>query len=160
MSWMKILYYIFLVFLVISCTSNQDLNHKWNNAVKFREESKFMESITLLREIISLDKIDTLTIKAQYQIADIYSNDVNQYVFAIDSFKKLIHNFPNSDYSRKAIFRVAYIYANYLDSYNDAIDYYSLYLEKYPSDELTQSILYELEQLNPINENINILKNQ
>ena len=119
-----------------------------------------MNSITILRGIAESGKNDSIVVKSQYQIADIYSNDVNQYVFAINSFKKLIDDFPDSDYSRKAIFRVAYIYANYLDSYNDAIDYYDLYLEKYPSDELTQSILYELKQLNPINENINILKNK
>ena len=146
---MYFLYCIF--FLVLACNNSHiDLGDKWNKAVDFRQTSKLKESITLFKEIVELGKDDLLVVKAQYQIADIYLNDINDYTFAIQEFQKLIKNYPDSDYTKKSIFMLVYINSNYIDSYSDAIYYYDMFLEKYPSDDLTYSVNYVLGLLDSI----------
>ena len=136
-------FYIILILILMSCNSNKDLNSKWNEAINFRKESRLMESITLFKELVN-SKNDSMTVKAQYQIADIYLNDINNYIFAVEEFKKVIDANPDSDYAKKAIFMIGYIYSNYIESYSDGIDYYNIFLEKYPNDDLSNSVNYEL----------------
>ena len=88
--------------------------------------------------------------RAQYQIADIYLNDVNNYVFAIKEFKEVVDNDPDSDYAKKSIFMLGYIHSNYIEAYSDGIHYYKMFLEKYPSDELIHSVNYELNLLDSL----------
>ena len=146
---MYFLYFIF--FLVLSCNNSHiDLDDKWNKAVNFRQKSKLQESITLFKEITTLGRNDSLVVKAQYQIADIYLNDVHNYTFAIKEFEKLINSYPDSEYAKKSIFMLGYINSNYIDSYSDAIYYYNMFLEKYPSDDLSYSVNYELGLLDSI----------
>ena len=156
---MYFLYFIF--FLVLSCNNSHiDLDSKWDKAVNFRQKSKLQESITLFKEIVELGKNDSLVVKAQYQIADIYLNDVHDYTFAIKEFEKLIDSYPNSDYAKKSIFMLGYIHSNYIEAYTDGINYYNMFLEKYPSDELVHSVNYELNLLDSLGiiEKINYLR--
>ena len=152
--------YCTILLLFISCNSNIDLNKKWNDAIDFRKKSKLMEAITLFEEIID-SKSDSMIVKAQYQIADIYLNDVNNYVFAIKEFQKVVNNYPDSEHAKKSIFMLGYIHANYIEAYSDGINYYNMFLEKYPSDELVHSVNYELNLLDSlgITEEITNLKN-
>jgi len=132
---------------IISCNSNFNLEQKWNEALEFRKESNLKESITLLKKIIDVGKEDIFLVKAQYQLADIYLNDVNNYTFAIEEFEKIIKDYPDSEFSKKSIFMLGYINSNYIDSYDDAIYYYNMFLEKYPEDDLVYSVKYELDLL-------------
>ena len=104
---MKLLYCMFLLF--VSCNSNFDLEQKWNEALNFRKELKLKDSITSLKKIIDFGKDESLSVKAQYQIADIYLNDVNNYTFAIQEFEKLIVEYPESEFAKKSIFMLGYI---------------------------------------------------
>ena len=155
---MNFLYCIILL-LFISCNSNIDLDKKMDEAINFRKNSKLMEAITLFREIIN-SKSDSMIAKAQYQIADIYLNDVNHYVFAIKEFQEVVNNYPNSDYAKKSIFMLGYIHSNYIEAYSDGMNYYNMFLEKYPSDELVHSVNYELNLLDSLGiiEKINDLR--
>jgi len=146
---MKQLYCIFLL-IVFSCNSNFNLEEKFNEALNFRKETKLKESITLLKQIIDSGKSQDFSAKAQYQLADIYLNDVNNYTFAVQEFEKLRSVYPHSDFTKKSIFMLGYINSNFIDSYNDAIHYYNMFLEKYPEDELVNSVRYELDLLDSL----------
>ena len=128
-----------------------DLDIKWNNALQFRKDSKLMESITLFKEIIDIGSNNFLSSKAQFQIADIYLNDINNYIFAVREFKKIVDNYPDSEDTKKSIFMLGYINSNYIEAYSDALFYYNMFLEQYPSDELSHSVNYELELLDSLN---------
>ena len=52
---------------------------------------------------------------------------------------------------------IAYIYNNYLGAYSDAINNYNQFLNKYPNDELIPSVMYELEGMIKIQEDIDSL---
>ena len=60
-----------------------NIDQKWDKAIQFRGESNFIDCITLLKEIANYKNNDSLSIGAQYQIADIYLNDIRDYIFAI-----------------------------------------------------------------------------
>tara|TARA_Y100001970_G_C14209833_1_gene846217 strand:- start:1922 stop:2386 length:465 start_codon:yes stop_codon:yes gene_type:complete len=154
---MKFLYILLILF---ACNSKVDLNEKWLRAVELRKESDLMSSITLLKEIISLDRLDSLSIKAQYQIADIYLNDVNDYDLAVVEFKKLLNEYSDTEYSKKSLFMLGYISANYIQAYSDAINYYNTFLSKYPADDLSYSVQYEIDALSDIIEDLNSLKDK
>ncbi|MDP7196843.1 MAG: tetratricopeptide repeat protein, partial [SAR202 cluster bacterium] len=85
--------------------------------------------------------------QAQYQLADIYLNDVNNNTFSIKEFESLIDKYPNSEFAKRSIFMLGYINSNYTESYDDAIMYYNMFLENYPDDDLALSVNYELNLL-------------
>lgn len=136
-----------LLLLLFGCKSGIDLDELWNDALIFRQNSNLKDSITCLKKIIEKGKEKSLLVKAQYQLADIYLNDVNNYTFAVDEFEKLIDNYPDSEFAKKSIFMLGYINSNYIQSYDDAIMYYNMFLNKYPDDDLVHSVEYELELL-------------
>ena len=157
---MKPLYYLF--FFIVSCNSNVDINETWSQALAFRGNSQLQESITSLKKIIEIGKDESLLVKARYQLADIYLNDVNNYQFAIEEFSELIRVYPESEFAKKSIFMLGYINSNYIESYDDAIMYYNMFLDKYPADDLVQSVKYELDLLDSsgIIESLNQLRNK
>ena len=132
-----------------SCSgdSNRTAAELWDNAQKYRTEDKIKDSITSYKTIIKKYPSDHLAPKAQFQIADIYLNDVKDFEFAIEEFQKVVSIYPNHEVAKKSLFMIAYVYNNYLDAYSDAINYYNLFKEKYPNDELIPSVEYELDGL-------------
>ena len=141
------MFYIYVLFLLtLSCDSSFNLDKTWDDAVKFRQDSNLKDAISLFKKITD-SKDDLFAVKAQYQIADIYQNDIKDYTFAIKEFEKIIDNYPDSEFAKKSIFMLGYINSNYIESYDDAIKYYNMFLEKYPDDELVLSIRYELDLL-------------
>jgi len=144
----------------MSCTSDLNLSQTWNDAVAFRQNSNTKDAITLFKKIIESDD-GSYSIKAQYQIADIYQNDVKDYTFAIQEFEKLIDRYPNSEFAKKSIFMLGYINSNYIESYDDGIKYYKMFLEKYPEDDLVLSVQYELDLLDSlgITKTLELLRN-
>lgn len=141
------MFFICLLFLLMfSCNSNSNLNETWGEAVEFRQNSNLKEAITVFKKIAS-SKDNLFAVKAQYQIADIYQNDIKDYTFAIQEFEKIIDSYPNSEFAKKSMFMLGYINSNYIESYDDAIKYYNMFLQKYPDDELVPSIQYELVHL-------------
>ena len=140
-----------------SCNSNFNLDEKWNEAIEYRKKSNFQKAITSLKEIIESGKNNSFSAQAQYQLADIYLNDVNNYTFSIKEFESLIDKYPNSEFAKRSIFMLGYINSNYTESYDNAIMYYNMFLENYPDDDLALSVNYELNLLDSLG-TINALK--
>ena len=126
---------------------DDDIVEIWDKAKQFREGEYFKESIASLKIIIEKHPDHDLSAKAQFQIADIYLNDMVNFEYAVNEFKKMVEKYPTHEVGKKALFMVAYIYNNYLNSYNKAIDFYNLFKEKYPKDDLIPSVEWELEGL-------------
>ena len=137
---------ILIAILFIFCCDNS-INNKWENGQKLMNENKLMESITIFNNIISKHPDSKFSVKAQFQIAEIYLNNKKDYNIAIEEFSKVINNFPNTPESKNSLFMISYIYNNYLNEYSNAIINYNKFLKKYPDDDLIPSVNYELETL-------------
>jgi len=141
---------ILLILLhLISCSgrSSKSVDRLWHDAEQYRNQENLKDTIASLKLIISKYPTHDLAAQAQFQIADIYLNDVKDFEYAIEEFQKVIRSYPNHDSSKKSLFMIAYIYNNYLNAYSDAIIYYNVFKEKYPNDELFPSVEYELNGL-------------
>ena len=143
-------YICLLLLLFLSCKPSFDSNEKWNEAIGFRKNSNLQGAITSLKEIVEKGKEDPFAARAQYQLADIYLNDVSNYTFAIQEFEKLLNQYPNTDLAKKSMFMLGYINSNYIEAYDDAITYYTMFLDKYPDDNLSLSVTYQLNLLDSI----------
>ena len=138
-------------------SSNRTAAELWNDAQKYRTEDKLKESIVSHRTIINKYPSDNFAAQAQFQIADIYLNDVKNFDFAVKEFQKVVELYPDHEVSKKSLFMIAYIFNNYLNAYSDAIVVYNLFRNKYPNDELIPSVKYELDGLKDIQSTIDSL---
>ena len=143
----------------VSCGENLNKNAAklWDDGQKYRTEDKLKESIVSYRTIINKYPSDHFAVQAQFQIADIYLNDVKDFDFAVEEFKKVVDQYPNNNLAKKSLFMIAYIYNNYLNAYSDAITAYNLFRKQYPNDELIPSVEYELDGLKDIQSTIDSL---
>ena len=146
---MKNIFILLLAFYAFTCRAelNKSAEQLQNDGQQYRTQENLKESITIFKSIISKYPEHELAAQAQFQIADIYLNDVKDFEFAIEEFQKVVSIYPNHEVAKKSLFMIAYVYNNYLDAYSDAINYYNLFKEKYPNDELIPSVKYELDGL-------------
>ena len=142
-----------------SCGDGSDKNatELWNDGKKYRTENKLKESITSYKIILDKYPSDNLAAKAQFEIADIYLNDVKDFDFAVEEFQNVVDQYPDHEVTKKSLFMIAYIYNNYLNAYSDAIITYKLFREKYPNDALIPSVNFELNGLKDIQTTIDSL---
>ena len=152
-----ILFLILIYFVSCGGGSNRTAAGLWDDAQKYRAENKLKDSITSFKTIIDKYPSDNFAAKAQFQIADIYLNDVKDFDFAVKEFKKVIELYPEDEVSKKSLFMMAYIYNNYLNAYSDAIITYELFRKNYPNDELIPSVEFELDGLKDIQSTIDSL---
>ena len=141
--------------LCMYCSDSPDV--LWENARLARDKNKFNESIISLNEIIIKHSKHALASQANYQIAEIYLNDIKDVDYAIEEYKKIIRNYPESDEARKSLFMIAYSYNNSLQAYSDALEYYNMFKDKYPDDELIPSVDFELGNLKSLSNVIDSL---
>ena len=155
---MKKLLHITVLLILFSC-SNENPEGLWNKAINMRSENNLKESIILYNDIITNYPNHDLSVKSQFQIAEIYLNDIKDYDIAIQEFNTLMTKYPDETEAMNSLFMIAYIYNNYLNAYSDAIEFYNLFLNKYPNAELVPSVIYELEGLKKYQNQIDSLNN-
>ena len=143
---MRKIFYLTMTILLMYC-NNQSPEKLWEKSKLMRTENNMKESIIHLESIIKNYPEHILAARAQYKKAEIYLNDIKDYDFSIEEYKKVIRQYPNHEVAKNSLFMIAYIYNNYLSSYTDAIDNYNLFINKYPNDELIPSVEFELEGL-------------
>ena len=155
---MKKLLHITVLLILFNC-SNESPEGLWNKAINMRSENNLKESIILYNDIITNHPNHDLSVKSQFQIAEIYLNDIKDYDIAIQEFNTLMTKYPDKTEAMNSLFMIAYIYNNYINAYSDAIEYYNLFLNKYPNAELVPSVVYELEGLKKYQNQIDSLNN-
>ena len=153
---MKIILYIIIIAFVVNC-GNQSPEKLMEVANNHRVKTNLREAVISLKSIIDQFPQHDFAAEAQFQIADIYLNDVKDFEFAIVEFKKVIKQYPNHDVAKKSLFMIAYIYNNYLNAYTESIKHYKSFKLKYPEDELIPSVDFELESLKAIESTIDSL---
>ena len=152
-----ILLLIGVYFVACGGDSNRTAAELWDDAQKYRAEDNLKEAITSYKKILAKYPSNNFAAEAQFQIADIYLNDVKDFDFAVKEFKKVVDLYPDHEVSKKSLFMIAYIFNNYLNAYSDAIITYKLFRKKYPNDELIPSVEFELDGLKDIQSTIDSL---
>ncbi len=155
---MKYSLIIFITLLLFNCNNNSP-EKIFKEANEYRKNKNLKDAIISYENIIDNYPMHNFASKAQFQIADIYLNDLKEYDYAIDIFKKIISEYPNTEVAKKSLFMSGYVYNNYLNAYSDAIEMYTNFQSTYPEDNLIPSVEYELEGLEVINIKIDSLKN-
>ena len=144
----RILITIGLALLVAACTTTeQKIDKLWSEAEQYRLEEKLYESVHALLEIIDQYPEHPRAGEAQFQIAELYLNDVRDFDLAIVEFTKVLNGYSDTEMAAKALFMIGYIEANYLQAYSDALNHYAQFLNKFPDHELIPSVEYEIESL-------------
>ncbi|MFQ6614063.1 MAG: tol-pal system YbgF family protein [Fidelibacterota bacterium] len=119
----------------------------YNRAESIRSGKRFQDTIALLSFLVQRYPTHALAPKSQYLIGDIYMNDIRDFNSAIDSYRKVLTDFPGSKQEAHAQFMVGYIYANVLNDQENARKEYETFLKKFPDHELSPSVRFELEFL-------------
>ena len=131
---------------IYSCSriSEEDL---WISADQEYKQHNYMSAIAKYQEIVEKFKNNPRADSAQYLIASIYNNELQEYRNAISEYRKLVKLFPNSQKSPKVMFLIGFIYNNQLNEYDSARIAYEEFIEKYPNDDLVQDAQIEIATL-------------
>ena len=141
-------YLLAFLFLFNSCQDNLEL--KYEQALKHQENKEYRESNILLYDIVnSVDSPESLKIQSYFLLAQTFY-DLKNYKEAIESYKNILEASLDNPIRKKTLFMIAYIYYNDLDMYTHSVKYYNIFKEEYPEDELIPAVDYELEQINDI----------
>ena len=117
---------------------NEERGKLYQEAQEDRKEGEMQACL------MKLFYINKYYLNANYDIADIYLNEYNNYDIALNFFNIIIEFYKSSDVDmvskkdidiyRKSLFMSSYIYANHLSLYTKAIKGYEIFMEKFPDD--------------------------
>ena len=157
-KYFKILFFFLAFSSLAYCKIEPDLSYNdagndslYNKALDFRLDGDLESCLKILFEI------KCCHVESNYTIAEIYLNDFRNYNISSEYFNKIISFADNNESEKslsesgnlykKSLFMTSYIYSNYLGMYSRGYDGYSLFLDKFPDDDLSESVIYELKQL-------------
>jgi outer membrane protein assembly factor BamD len=140
-----------LLFLTFSCSKynkilkSQDLNLKYEAAIKYYEEKDYYKAYPLFEELTVVYRGTSKAEKLSYYFAytDYYTGDL---FMASYRFKNFTSTYPNSVYTEECLFMSAYCHYLLSPSYSldqedtrDAINEMQLFLNKYPQSSRADS---------------------
>ncbi len=141
---MKAVNLLLIGLLIFSSCSRISEEELWSSAEKNYLEQKLNEAINDYREIVKKYPKSTKADSAQFLIASIYNNELQDFRNAITEYKKFTELFPNDYKTPKALFLIGFIYNNQLHEIDSAKIVYEEFIAKYPDDELAPSAQMEI----------------
>ncbi len=116
---------------------------------------KYINSLLIIAILFGCSKLSE---NEYYSLAKENYAEQN-FELAINNFRSLIDNYPESIHSSEALFMLGFINANDVKDYDEAKKYYQKFIEKYPDHELIGSATYELDNLGKDINELSIFKN-
>ena len=139
-----IIKYLFLILLLFTGCQNNPTEAFIIKANEYRIDQEYGKAIIELKKAEKLYKDNKKIDKVHFLLGEIYLNDIKDYNYAIDEFKKI--KIESALYA-KAIFMIGYIYSNNLNEYSKSIKFYEIFINNFNNHELYPSVQYELDQL-------------
>lgn len=158
MAFSKFLF-AFSIFVYLFCyvanITFADDRSKFFEAMKLREEKKYQEAISLLKRVKG-----PLAITAEFQIAQIYEDDIGNYSLAIEKYNDFKKNYPNSLWSEHIEEALGFLQSNVdfdgkpMNKYKraeklyaqqkqeEAIAMMKSIIEEFPTTKLADDVLY------------------
>ena len=135
---------IIICFLLLYSCGENNIDLEIEKSNKYRIEKEFAKAITILKGLEKKYAKSNDLEKVNFLLGEIYLNDIKDYNYAIEEFKKVSTD-PNL--YAKSTFMIGYIYSNNLNEYSMAIEYYKKFIDNFQGHDLYPSVEYELEQL-------------
>ncbi len=97
--------------------------------------------------------------ETEYKQAAQVAQESGQFETAIENYKLLIENYPDSSSAASSMFMLGFINANLTQNLIEGEKYYKAFIEKYPDHELVKDAKVELENLGKDPSEWSIFKN-
>lgn len=123
-----------LLFFCTSCTGN-DESRRWLLAEEYVKQGNFRRAIDEYTRIVNSSSNPARAIRAQMQIANIYSANIKDYSKAIASFRKAADTTTETSLKIQARVEVAKIFSEKLDSPGSAAKELELVFDELAKDE-------------------------
>jgi len=148
---MRALSSLVIVFIILGllagCGKKMTQEQMFALAEKLEKEGDYTESLKIYQKITKKfpdsEKVD----QAQYKVAYIFSNNLNDFEKSVEAHLNLIEKYPDSKFAAQSLFMVGFIYANNINDLDKARTYYQKFMENYPDHELSTSVEWELNNL-------------
>lgn len=150
---MKKIFYFFILIIMIGCSSNNDKKF-YDEGLKLYNEKKYNEALNKFQQILNENTSGEFREKSlmligtmyyMYQVPNVGQMESNRK--AVDYFRLLYKEYPNSKDAPKALFLSGFILANNLNKLEEAKLAYQEFLKKFPDNEFAVSTKTELENL-------------
>jgi len=151
----KITIFSLLITLLVSCSNPQkELNQKiatlekqlMSDSSRTLVPEKAKEMIALYNDYVTKFPHDSLSANYLFKAGDLASK-INNTELAIETFSKLISNYPKSPDAPVALFLQGFIYENQDGNPAIAKPYYEAFLKQYPDHPLSGDASFSLEHL-------------
>lgn len=139
--------FIIILSFVVGCGERMTKEQMFALAEKYETEENFDAAMKTYSKIVKKFADSDVTDQAQYKIAYIYSNNLNDFEKSVEAHKLLLEKYPDSKYAVQSLFMIGFIYANNINDLETAKEYYAKFLETYPESELVSSVQWELDHL-------------
>ena len=137
-----------LIALLAGCGEQQTPTELWEQGITLTEQEEFNQAEETFKELLSRETIpDTLRAKTNFTLADLYLNNMKKYQDAQQRYRKVVEEYPASEWGAKAQFMLGYMYANYVNDYEQAKEEYQRFLDIYPTDPLAEAVDFEMRHL-------------
>lgn len=151
---MKSIIALLTIFLIVGCSTKKTDKELFDEAQQNLKQDKIPEAVMAFEEIVNDHSDSELAPEVLSQLAGLYQNkkikslsEKENLVKAVELFKKLHTDYPNSSFAPSGLFMAGFINANELQNYDEATKLYKQFLEEYPNDELAASAQAELDNM-------------
>jgi TolA-binding protein len=147
-----------ILLLIVACGVSKTAEELWQASEKGVNTKKYHKAVKSLETLVTTYPDHSLAPRAQFQIGDIYMNNMDDIAGSLAAYKMTTELYPNSDEGVKALFMVGFVNANHLEDYEAAKRAYTEFMLRYPNHELIPSVRFELDNLGKPVEEIDELK--
>jgi TolA-binding protein len=143
---------LFLFFISINCSKDPNDFSKMNEeelqkrSDELYASGEFQKSATCLETFIKKYPQNPNATKILNNLASIYGNEIKDMNKALEQYKKIITDYPQSNECPNAMFTTAFLY-NEQKNYDQAKIYYEMFIQKFPNHEAVTSAKFELANL-------------
>lgn len=127
----------------VAAASSVDCRKLWDNAFKDMYRSQFDLAISGFMDYLKFCPNTDLADNSQYWIAESYY-EMKQHEQAIDEYKKLLDNYPDSEKRASAYFKLGRTYEKLADSAK-ACEYFQILEDEYPGSVEYEQVKDKLE---------------
>jgi tetratricopeptide (TPR) repeat protein len=121
-----------ILFLVAGCKKNPEDIYK--KAMELYQAGKYQKAVQAFEQILTSSPEHSLTLKARYQLGNIYLYKLSQPEKALKYAQELYAQAPQGKYSISALELIGYIYDKSLNRCLEGVEAYRELIRDYPSE--------------------------